>query len=62
MNTTLVALQSSRLGECLVAHVADVGPYVLVAHVVHCETRTFSEDFVAVVELTNEALFSKAML
>ena len=59
--TTLVALQSARLGEGLIACATYVGSYVLMAHDVHSKARTFREDLVAVIVLANKAPFNLAL-
>ena len=43
MNSTLVSRQGARLRERTFAHVALVGAYVFVPHVVHYEARAARE-------------------
>ena len=57
VHSFLVAAQSARLRERPTADVADERTYILVAHVVHDQTRTFVEYSVAVVHEASEMSF-----
>ena len=57
VDASLVPLQSARLGEGHVAHVANERSYILVAHVVYNQTRTLIKDFVALIYSANESRF-----